>query len=79
MCRMCGESDETISYIVLECKKKKNLLDSNIDVGGTTRWRRRFTGTHVESWVMKGMKNITTMSHNQCMNPLTAEGLQNTD
>ena len=23
MCRMCGESDETISYIVSECKKKK--------------------------------------------------------
>ena len=28
MYRMCGESDETISYIVSECKK--NLLDSNI-------------------------------------------------
>ena len=40
MCRMCGESDETISYIVLECKKKTcsiaiyfswNESNSNLD------------------------------------------------
>ena len=86
MCLQCVECAEkvmkqlaTLYRNAKKKKKKKNLLDSNIDVGGTTRWRSRFTGTHVESWVMKGMKNITTMSHNHCMNPLTAEGLQNTD
>ena len=35
-CRMCGEGDQT-SHIVQECK---NLLKNNIDVRGTTTWRR---------------------------------------
>ena len=66
MCLQCVESAEKVmkQLATLYWNAKKNLLDSNIDVGGTTRWRRRFTGTHVESWVMKGMKHITTMSHN---------------
>ena len=43
-----------------------NLIKSNIDVGGETRWRRWFIGTYVESWVLKGMKIVAVMSRNQC-------------
>ena len=37
--RMCGEGDETsVSHILY--RNAGNLLKSNIDVGGKTRWRR---------------------------------------
>ena len=37
-CSMCGEGDETASHILY--RNAGNLLKSNIDVGGKTRWRR---------------------------------------
>ena len=36
--RMCGEGDETVSHILY--RNAGNLLKSNIDVGGKTRWSR---------------------------------------
>ena len=64
-CKMCVEGDETVSHLY---RNARNLLKSKIEVGGTTSWRRRFIGNYVESWVMTGMKNITMMSHNKCVN-----------
>ena len=83
---MCLQSAECVEkamrQLAILYRNARNLTKSNIDVGGTTRWRRLFIGNYVENWVMTGMKNIKTMSHNQCMNPLTTSccvGLQNTD
>ena len=71
---MCLQSVECVEKAMRQlpilCRNARNLLKSNIDVGGTPRWRRWFIGTYVESWVMTGMKIIAIMSWNQCMNPL---------
>ena len=59
--------EKAIRQLAILYRNARNLLKSNLEVGGTTRWR---IGNYVESWVLTGMKNITIMSHNQCMNLL---------
>ena len=59
--------EKAIRQLAILYRNARNLLKSNLEVGGTTRWR---IGTYVESWVLTGMKNITIVSHNQCMNLL---------
>ena len=59
--------EKAIRQFAIMYRNARNLLKSNLEVGGTTRWR---IGNYVESWVLTGMKNITIMSHNQCMNLL---------
>ena len=63
-------AEKVMRQIIILYRNARNLLKSNIDVGGTTKWRRWFTGVYLESWVMTGMKNDTTTSHDQCMNPV---------
>ena len=63
--------EKAMKQLAILYRNARNLLKSNIDVRRTTRWRKCFIGTYVESWVMTGMKNITIMSHDQCMNPLS--------
>ena len=59
--------EKAIRQFAILYRNARNLLKSNLEVGGMTRWR---IGNYVESWVLTGMKNITIMSHNQCMNLL---------
>ena len=63
-------AEKVMRQIIILYRNARNLLKSNIDVGGTTKWRRWFTGVYLERWVMIGMKNDTTTSHDQCMNPV---------
>ena len=48
-CKMCVEGDETVSHLY---RNARNLLKSNIDVGGTTSWRRRFIATNRNNEVL---------------------------
>ena len=62
--KMClqsiGCAEKLIRQLAILYRNSRNFLTSNIDIGGTTRWRRWFSGTYVESWVMTEMKNSTT-------------------
>ena len=62
--KMClqsvGCAEKLIRQLAILYRNSRNFLTSNIDIGGTTRWRRWFSGTYVESWFMTGMKNSTT-------------------
>ena len=62
--KMCLQSvecaEKLIRQLAILYRNSRNFLTSNIDIGGSTRWRRWFSGTYVESWFMTEMKNSTT-------------------
>ena len=65
----CWEGDETVSHTVTKCKetcsKAISMLEAQQYGAGDS------LGTMWKAGVTTGMKNITIISHNQCMNPLT--------